>query len=128
MPPPPPPPTEPAYGLVVESACADTVVAAVSGELDYGWVPSLRRKLFDLVDANLRVLVVDLCEVRLLSAAAMEMLLALDVLAAAAGCQVRIAAAGRPVRRPLTLTGLADRLRLYESRAAALADRVRDGA
>ncbi|GAB2465296.1 STAS domain-containing protein [Jatrophihabitans fulvus] len=118
---------EPEYALTVTSARRGAVVADVSGELDYGWVPALRRKLFDLVDDDVEVLVVDLCDVRLLSAAAMEMLLALDVLAAAAGCEVRIVASTRPVRRPLTLTGLVDRLRLYDTREAALADGVRDG-
>lgn len=113
--------------LVVSPARPGVLVADVSGELDYGWVPALRRKLFDLVDDSVELLVLDLCEVRLLSGAAMEMLLALDVLAAAAGCEVRIVAATRPVRRPLTLTGLSDRLRLYDSRDAALSDGARDG-
>ncbi|SHF48795.1 anti-anti-sigma factor [Jatrophihabitans endophyticus] len=93
-------------------------VARVGGELDYVVTPRLRGDLLDRVDGA-ATLVLDLSEVTLLSAAAMEMLLAVDVLGTARGCEVRIVAGTRAVRRPLTLTGLDERLRLFDSLDAA---------
>lgn len=119
--PPPDHSTDPPYRLDTEPVADGVVVARVAGDLDYLGTPMLRRRLLDQVEAQLSVLVLDLAEVTLLSAAAMEMLLAVDVLATAHGCEVRVVANTRAVRRPLTLTGLVERLRVFESVAAAAA-------
>ncbi len=104
----------------IEQRDADVVIARLRGEIDYLAAPAVRRQLTELVDQALRAIVVDLSEVELLSAAAMEMLLALDVLAGVGDTEVRIVAADRRVRRPLSLTGLDERLRLYATLEEAL--------
>lgn len=111
---------DPPYRLETERTADGPVVARVGGDLDYVGTPHLRRRLLDQVDAKIGLLIIDLTEVTLLSAAAMEMLLAVDVLAAARDCEVRIVAVGRVLLRPLSLTGLDERLRLYASLDRAL--------
>ncbi|MGI8677728.1 MAG: STAS domain-containing protein [Jatrophihabitans sp.] len=103
------------YRLELRPAGAGLLIARLGGDLDYMVTPRVRRGLIEPIDDALTVLVVDLTQVTLLSAAAMEMLLELDQLAAARGCEVRIVAVTRTVLRPLSLLGLDRSLRLRSS-------------
>ena len=114
------PSLEPPYRFDTTVPGDGVIVARISGDLDYLCAPQLRRRLLDQVDASCRLLVVDLTGVTMLSAAAMEMLLAVDVLAAARSCELRLVASNRAVLRPLSLTGLDERLAVHGTLADAL--------
>lgn len=115
------PGSTPGVDLTLSCPAPGVVVGHVTGELDYVVTPALRRRLFELVDDDVHDLVVDLTGVTLLSAAGLEMLLALDVLSGARGCTLHVVAATRATRRSLELTGLLEQLRVHPSLTDALA-------
>src|SRR5690349_5824296 len=89
----------------------------ISGEVDIATVTKLSGRLDALPD---RDTVVDLCEVGLLSATGVTVLLTLHDRLAAAGARLMLAAASRPVRRVLSVTGLDAHLVLAPSLDDAL--------
>lgn len=86
-------------------AQAPPTLIAVTGEIDIATAPALRRHLSAVPDCHT---VLELSEVRLLSAAGVTELVVLCDRLTRASARLAIAAAPRHVRRVLTVTGLAD--------------------
>lgn len=111
---------DPDYRLQQLVPAEGVVLARVHGPVDYVTAPLLRHDLFEIVDSTARLLIVDLTAVTLLSAAAMEMLLAVDIHAGAQGTELRLIATNRSVLRPLAMAGLDERIRIFDTLELAL--------
>ncbi len=96
------------------------VIADVAGDLDFSVTPAVRRRLVEATGPRIDVLLVQLDEVTLLSAAAIGMLVDVVRLAGDRGTDVRFISTSRAVLRPLAITGDDMILPLFPSRAAAL--------
>ena len=88
-------------------------MAHLAGDIDFTVAPPLRRSVLEHVDERVVLLVADLLEVSLLSAAGIDALLDLHEISAAQEVAMRVVARTRAVLRPLHLTGAHRRLALY---------------
>lgn len=85
-------------------AQASPTLVTVAGEIDSASAPRLRRRLLALPDGGT---IVELSGVRLMSAAGLTELVGLRDRLARAGAPLALAGARPPVRRVLTITGIA---------------------
>ena len=97
---------------------ADVAVVVVEGDVDLATAPELRREL-ESIPADSKV-VVDLCETRFMDSTGLRVLLAAHF-ALHGGIRVACKPAG-PISRLFDVTFAGQQLRMYESRAEALAD------
>jgi anti-sigma B factor antagonist len=87
----------------------DRVVVVAHGELDVATVPQLEQAV-QAVRAQTSAIVVDLREVTFMDSTGVRLLLQLDAQARTDGFSFAILDCEGPVRRVLTLTGIADRI------------------
>jgi anti-sigma B factor antagonist len=112
------------FTVTVDPATDGVVVAHLAGDIDFTVAPPLRRSVLEHVDERVVLLVADLLEVSLLSAAGIDALLDLHEISAAHEVAMRVVARTRAVLRPLHLTGAHRRLSLYASVDDALQRRA----
>jgi anti-sigma B factor antagonist len=98
--------------LVRNSAQVPPTLVTVAGEIDMATAPALRRHLSAVPDCHT---ILELSEVRLLSAAGVTELVDLRDRLGRAAARLAIAAAPRHVRKVLTVTGLDDTLILADT-------------
>ncbi len=103
-------------------------VVEVAGDVDDGSVGAVRAGVDEALEVGARAVVLDLTRVALLASAGMTLLLDLTDGLRGRGCALLIAGAGRPVRRPLALTGLDRVLALHDDLSAAVAAAGPNGA
>jgi anti-sigma B factor antagonist len=99
-----------------------TVIVAVTGEIDLATAASLRDALTAELAAGPDVLIVDLDGVEFFTSVGLTTLALTQRAAKERGVALRVIATSRATLRPLQITGMADDLALYASRADALAD------
>jgi anti-sigma B factor antagonist len=99
-----------------------TVVVAVTGEIDLATAGSLRDALSAELAAGPDVLIVDLDGVEFFTSVGLTTLALTQRSAEERGVALRVIATSRATLRPLQITGMADDLALYASRADAIAD------
>ena len=97
----------------------DTVVLAVSGELDVASAPVLRVHIRFALDSGPDRLVLDLAGLRFCDAAGLSALAMARNAATRDGISLALAAVPRPVARLLKITGMNRILDVYPSVAAA---------
>lgn len=97
------------------------VVLAVSGEIDTLTAPVLNVALTGLAGEPDPVLVVNLSEVSFLASSGLAVLVEGARLAEGSGRRLRLVADGRPVVRPLKLTGTDQLFDLHDTLESALA-------
>ena len=95
-------------------ADGDRVVVVAHGELDLATVPQLERTVQELRSRGARAVVLDLRELGFMDSTGVRLLLQLDAESRADGFSFAIVDRDGPVRRVLTLTGVANRLRYAE--------------
>jgi anti-sigma B factor antagonist len=83
-----------------------TAVVAVAGEVDSSSAPVLRKELDAVLDLGAAEVVVDLCRVDFLDSAGLAVLAGAHRRAGLDGVRLRVLASGRPVTRPMQITGL----------------------
>ncbi|WP_281245442.1 STAS domain-containing protein [Geodermatophilus ruber] len=88
------------------TAVDDRVRLTVVGEVDSSSAPALRAALGDVLVAGVTQVIVDLDGVTFLDSAGLCVLAGAHRQATELGLRLRILASGRPVIRPLQLTGL----------------------
>jgi anti-sigma B factor antagonist len=93
----------------------ERVVLVARGELDLATVPHLEQAVQDVRTRGARAVVLDLRELGFMDSTGVRMLLQLDAESRANGFAFSIMDSEGPVRRVLTLTGVADHLRYTES-------------
>jgi anti-sigma B factor antagonist len=108
---------EPPFRLRREDA-ANVAVLVVEGDVDLATAPELRKEL-ESISAEKKV-VVDLCETRFMDSTGLRVLLAAQR-ALSRGIRVACKPAG-PISRLFEVSCAGQHLRIYESRADALAD------
>ena len=109
------------------SVTAGVAVVSVRGEIDLATAHILRDSLSPHVsDPEVTLLVCDLSQVRFLACSGLSTLLDAQETLNARGARLSVIAAGPPVLRPMTVTGLLDTLRVVPSLAAALGQSTMD--
>jgi anti-sigma B factor antagonist len=97
--------------VTIELVPVDTGIrAVVVGEVDSASAPTLRRELDSALDATPAELVVDLDAVTFLDSAGLSVLATAHRRAVGQQTRLRVLASGRPVIRPMQITGLWDLL------------------
>jgi anti-anti-sigma factor len=96
-------------------------IARLRGELDVGTAPALRERLAALLRRRMRLLVLDLSEIRFCDAAGLAVLIGVQRRARLFGITLRLAAPGSQVANVLSLTGLDRSLSIHPTLAGALA-------
>lgn len=89
----------------------ERVIVVAHGELDLATVPQLEHAVQELRSSGVRAVVLDLRELGFMDSTGVRLLLQLDAESRADGFAFSIIDSDGPVRRVLTLTGVADRLR-----------------
>lgn len=112
------------FTLTVDPAADGVVVAHLAGDIDFTVAPPLRRSVLEHIDDRVVLLIADLQDVTLLSAAGIDALQDLHELSAAKEVAMRVVARSRAVLRPLHLTGAHRRLALYATVDDALQRRA----
>ena len=97
-----------------------SVVMRIAGEVDMLTTPRLSAELAKLIEAEPRVVVVDLADVSFFASSGLAALVEARDAAAEGGVALRLACMSRSVRRPLQITGLAGRFETYDDVQAAL--------
>ncbi len=102
---------------VTREPVADGVVVHVAGEVDLATAPQLVGELVELENqAPLPAwLVLDLTDVTFLASVGLSALVEHDKRCRDAGVELRVVAGNRIVARAITLTGLAETLRLFDT-------------
>ena len=98
------------------------VIVAVTGEIDLATAAGLRDALSAELAAGPDVLIVDLDGVEFFTSVGLTTLALTQRSAEERGVALRVIATSRATLRPLQITGMADDLALYASRADAIAD------
>jgi anti-anti-sigma factor len=96
-------------------------IARLRGELDVATAPALRERLAALLRRPMRLLVLDLSEIRFCDAAGLAVLIGAQRRARLFGITLRVAAPGLQVANVLRVTGLDRGLSIYPTLAGALA-------
>ena len=116
------PPPAPPFRVVLRSPTPAALVAEVHGELDLATASPLQTRLGHvLAGTEHTVLVMDVSNVRFLSATGISALLCVREYAHRRGIAFRLVATHSPVLRPLSLLGLTATLDIHPSRERALA-------
>jgi anti-sigma B factor antagonist len=106
---------------VIEELRDDIPIAAIEGEIDASNVREIGERLRGLVTNHSTALVVDLTETTYLDSAGINLLFELSGELTDRQQRLRlIVPAATPIRRMLTIAGLAEVIPTYETRAAAL--------
>lgn len=100
---------------------AGAIAVVVGGEIDLSTAARLNEVLTAQIGAGPEVLVVDLDEVLFFTTVGLTAVALAQRAAQERGVDYRVVATTRATLRPLQITGMADDLALYPSRAAALA-------
>ncbi|WP_170140085.1 STAS domain-containing protein [Prauserella marina] len=103
-----------------------SVVVRPEGEVDVLTAPDMHEAIEQAVDERPRLLVVDLSKVEFLGCAGLSVLVTAKLHAGWRTC-LRVVATDRVTRRPLELTGLDQRLTVYDSLDAALTSPIETG-
>jgi anti-sigma B factor antagonist len=98
------------------------VIVAVTGEIDLATAAGLRDALSAELAAGPDVLIIDLDGVEFFTSVGLTTLALTQRSAQERGVTLRVIATSRATLRPLQITGMADDLALYASRADAIAD------
>ena len=104
----------------VERPRPDAALLVAAGEVDTLTAPRLEAAVDDLLGTGCEVLVVDLSGITFLASSGLAVLIRAAHLAAAHGRRLRLVAQGRPVLRPLRITGTEELFDLHADRDAAL--------
>ena len=110
--------------IAVSSRDVETLVE-LTGVLDYASVPYLRQVVFELLDGGARDITVEMSRLRLLDAASIKVLLYLRAKAEHLAADLRVAGAAGRVLTALEISGVAKRLRAYDSLDWPVAQRGR---
>ena len=105
----------------VDTARPDAALLVAAGEVDTLTAPRLEAAVDELLGSGAEVLVADLTGVTFLASSGLAVLIRGAHLASAQGRRLRLVAEGRPVLRPLQITGTEELFDLHGDRAAALA-------
>ncbi|MDQ6605971.1 MAG: STAS domain-containing protein [Actinomycetota bacterium] len=89
-------------------------VLAVSGELDLACTPELENHLAQVFQSGAKLVIVDLRELEFIDSTGLSVLVKADQQAQEAGCEFGIVNGGTQVRRLLSLTGVTERLRVFD--------------
>jgi anti-sigma B factor antagonist len=104
----------------VELPRPGAALLVATGEVDTLTAPRLEAAVDELLATAAEVLVVDLSGIAFLASSGLAVLIRAAHLAAADGRRLRLVAQGRPVLRPLRITGTEELFDLHDDRAAAL--------
>jgi len=110
----------PALDALVISEGAARVVAA-SGEVDLATAPRLRAAIDEAIEGGSGRVVIDLAEVTFMDSTGLVALVGALRRLTAAGRELHVTCPAGPVRRLFELTRLERTLRVYDTRAEALA-------
>ena len=97
----------------------DTVRVSLSGELDLSSALTLEEELRRIEDRRPRVLVLDLRRLRFLDSTGLRLILAAHARAIKRGGKLTIVQGSDAVRRIFRLTGVAEKLNLFDDLPAA---------
>ncbi|MFC4950119.1 STAS domain-containing protein [Pseudonocardia sp. GCM10023141] len=105
------------------SVAHDAAVVAAVGEIDMATVPHLREAVSGVLDNDAvpALLVIDLREVSFLASAGLALLVEIANATEVRDAALRIVAITPPVLRAFEVTGLDDRLAIYDTLVEALA-------
>jgi anti-sigma B factor antagonist len=109
-----------ALDTAVEQPQPGAAVLVAAGEVDTLTAPRLEAAVDELLGTRAEVLVADLSGVTFLASSGLAVLIRAAHLAAADGRRLRVVAEGRPVLRPLQITGTDELFDLHSDRAVAL--------
>ncbi len=109
-----------AIGTGLTRPAPGVALLAAHGEVDTLTAPRLDSAIDELLQAPERVLVADLTRVRFLASSGLAVLIRAAHRAAADGRRIRLVTAGRPVLRPLRITGTDTLFDLHTDLDAAL--------
>jgi anti-anti-sigma factor len=98
----------------------EATVIALSGELDLASSPELEERLEQVFGSGAQVVILDLRELDFMDSTGLSVLVKAHQTAEAAGRQLCLVKGTPQVQRLLSLTGVADRLRLLDSPEEAL--------
>jgi anti-sigma B factor antagonist len=104
----------------VERPRPGAALLVAAGEVDTLTAPRLEAAVDELLGTGSEVLVVDLSRITFLASSGLAVLIRAAHLAAAEGRRLHLVAEGRPVLRPLRITGTEELFDLHTDRAAAL--------
>jgi anti-sigma B factor antagonist len=99
-------------------------VLAVRGEIDSLTTPTLQTAVAELLAGPEHRLVIDLSGVSFLASSGLAVLIRAAQEAAERGARLRLVGTGRPVRRPLEVTGSDQLFDLFNDRETAIGDPV----
>ena len=114
----PPPGAGPPLDVVVEAAPYGALVA-IEGELDLATVPRVNTALAAEPVASAGAVVIDLTGVAFMDSTGLAALVTLDLELAARGGRLALACPEGPARLLLDVTGLAEQLAVFATRAQA---------
>lgn len=109
-----------AIGAGLSRPAPGIALLTVQGEVDTLTAPRLESAIDELLQAAEPVLVTDLTEVRFLASCGLAVLIRAAHHAATGGRRIRLVTAGRPVLRPLRITGTDTLFDMHTDLAAAL--------
>lgn len=108
--------------LQVDVRCTpDRVIVALEGELDMASAPLLQSTLEDRALASLPLLVLDLGQLQFIDSTGLRVVLAVRKLCAQRGQQLAVTRGSAQVERLLSVTGVAEHLRVIDSAEQPLA-------
>lgn len=93
----------------------EVTVLAVSGELDLAASPALEQELDQVMEARGAALIIDLRELEFIDSTGLSVLVKAHQRAEREGRRFGLVNGGSQVRRLLSLTGIAERLRVADS-------------
>jgi anti-sigma B factor antagonist len=109
-----------ALDTAVERPRSDAALLVAAGEVDTLTAPRLEAAVDELLGTGADVLVADLTGVTFLASSGLAVLIRAAHLASSEGRRLRLVAEGRPVLRPLQITGTDELFDLHTDRATAL--------
>lgn len=102
------------FRVEVQSHDGATVIA-VSGELDLASSPALQEELDRVAESDSEVLIIDLRELDFMDSTGLSVLVRAHQRAEEQGRELAMVKGSQQVQRLLSLTGVADRLRLLDT-------------
>jgi anti-sigma B factor antagonist len=108
------------FGAATEQLEPGVLLVRLTGELDIATTELAAEAIRAAVAPPARLVLIDVSAVTFCSSAGLGNLLEARRLAGAHGIELAVVGAGRPIARPLTVTGLGTRFRIFASPAEAL--------